>query len=103
LAGASFRQRGLALWQGTPLGTRVGLLATATVAAQLILHPSLVHYGEKSRRSQVEGAYATLVRRQPQWREQLLAEAQRRIDALHVLEDATAGTSELAFAVWSET
>ena len=46
--------------------------------------------------------------RQPQWREYVLAETQRRIDSLRVLEEAPPGphppgVEELAFAVWSAT
>jgi two-component system, NtrC family, nitrogen regulation sensor histidine kinase NtrY len=104
---ATGRERGVSAWQRAPASVRAGLLLAAAVAAQLVLHPSLVHYGEKNRRQQIENDYAPLVRRQPQWREQLMAAALDRIDSLHVSPGAPArgeaGVSELAFAVWSET
>jgi len=47
-------------WAGLVLGT-VGLLS-------LLLYPSLVHYGEKGARRQIERDHAPLILRQPQWR-----------------------------------
>ncbi|MBI3932349.1 MAG: HAMP domain-containing protein [Acidobacteria bacterium] len=84
-------------------------LALATVALlALMLYPTLVHYGEKNARQQIEHDHAPLVRRQPQWREYVLRETRQRIDVLNVLEDLPWGSApplleELAFAVWSST
>jgi signal transduction histidine kinase len=84
-------------------------VALAAVAAlSLLLYPSLVHYGEKNTRVQIERDHAPLVLRQPQWREYVLAKTERRIDSLSVLEEAPPGAyppdiEELAFAVWSVT
>jgi signal transduction histidine kinase len=106
LAAGAFR------WQPrlrqAPTGALAGVALAATAGLGLLLYPSLVHYGEKSTRQQIERDHAPLVLRQPQWRAYVLAEAQRRIDALELLEEAPPGPyppgiEELAFAVWSET
>jgi two-component system, NtrC family, nitrogen regulation sensor histidine kinase NtrY len=84
-------------------------LALATIGLlALILYPSLVHYGEKGLRLQIERDHAPLILRQPQWRAFVLNESQRRVDALSPLEDAPEGPNapgieELAFATWSAT
>jgi len=90
------------------LGPRAGLALVATAGLSLLLYPSLVHYGEKNTRLQIERDHAPLVLRQPQWREYVLASTQRRIDSLRVLEESPPGPyppdiEELAFAVWSVT
>ena len=90
------------------LGPRAGAVLAAVAGLSLLLYPSLVHYGEKNTRLQIERDHAPLVLRQPQWREYVLASAQRRIDSLRVLEEAPPGPyppdiEELAFAVWSTT
>jgi hypothetical protein len=89
-------------------GARAGLAVAAVGFLALLLYPSLVHFAEKNIRLQIERDHAPLIRRQPQWREYVLAESQRRIDALNLLEDtppgpSPAGIEELAFAVWSAT
>jgi len=90
------------------LGPRAGLALCAVALVSLLLYPSLVHYGEKNTRLQIERDHAPLVLRQPQWREYVLASAQRRVDELRVLEEAPPGPyppdiEELAFGVWSVT
>ena len=89
-------------------GARAGLAVAAVGLLGLLLYPTLVHFAEKNTRLQIERDHASLIRRQPQWREYVLAESQRRIDALNLLEDtppgpSPAGVEELAFAVWSAT
>jgi two-component system nitrogen regulation sensor histidine kinase NtrY len=89
-------------------GARAGLAVAAVGLLALLLYPSLVHFAERNTRLQIERDHAPLIRRQPQWREYILAESQRRIDALNLLEDTPsgpgpAGIEELAFAVWSAT
>jgi signal transduction histidine kinase len=83
-----------------------GLAAMALPA--LLLYPTLLHFGEKDVRRQIEGNHAQLVLRQPEWRESVLSESERRIDSLNVLEESPPGPTpplleELAFAVWSTT
>jgi two-component system, NtrC family, nitrogen regulation sensor histidine kinase NtrY len=99
-------------WSARLKGASPGLLAGISLAAvaflAAVLYPSLVHFGEKTTRVQIERDYARLVRRQPEWREYVLGQARRRIDAMEVLEESPAGAhppglEELAFAVWSET
>jgi len=90
------------------LGPRAAALLAAVAAVSLLLYPSLVHYGEKNTRLQIERDHAPLVLRQPQWREYVLASAQHRVDSLNVLEEAPPGPyppdiEELAFSVWSVT
>ena len=90
------------------LGARAALVLAGVAGLSLLLYPSLVHYGEKNTRLQIERDHAPLVLRQPQWREYVLASTQRRIDSLNVLEEAPPGPyppdiEELAFAVWSVT
>ena len=101
-----------ALWcprlRAASLGPRAGAALAALAALSLLLYPSLVHYGEKNTRLQIERDHAPLVLGQPQWREYVLASAQRRIDSLSVLEESPPGPyppdiEELAFGVWSVT
>ncbi|HKN46626.1 MAG TPA: HAMP domain-containing protein, partial [Candidatus Polarisedimenticolia bacterium] len=59
-------------------------------------------------RQQVERNYAPAVLRQAPWRQYVLRETERQIDAMNVLEEAPPGPAppgveELAFAVWSHT
>jgi signal transduction histidine kinase len=89
-------------------GVRAGVVIAGVAVFALLLYPSLIHYGEKSTRAQIERDHAPLVLRQPQWREYVLSESRQRIDALNVLEDQPEapfplGLEELAFAVWSAT
>ncbi len=88
-------------------GSRAGIVLALVAFLSLLLYPALVHYGEKTIRQQIERDHASLVLHQPQWREYVLAESQRRIDALDVLEEIPGGApplaEELAFAVWSKT
>jgi signal transduction histidine kinase len=89
-------------------GRRVGLALTAVGVAAALLYPSLVHFGEKSTRLQIERDHRELILRQPGWRDYVLEEARHKIDALEVLEETPAGPQrpaleELAFSVWSTT
>jgi signal transduction histidine kinase len=100
------------LWEPRLRAATLGLRAAAALAGMaglsLLLYPSLVHYGEKNTRLQIERDHAPLVLRQPQWREYVLASTQRRIDSLNVLEESPPGPyppeiEELAFGIWSVT
>jgi signal transduction histidine kinase len=107
LAGGT-RQAWAPRLRAASLGARAGLALAGVAVVSLLLYPSLVHYGEKNTRLQIERDHAPLVLRQPQWREYVLASTQRRIDSLNVLEEAPPGPyppdiEELAFAVWSVT
>jgi signal transduction histidine kinase len=87
---------------------RAALVVGAVGVLSLLLQPSLAHYGEKSVRLQIERDHAPLILRQPQWRAFVLSEAQAKVDALQLLEDAPEGPNppgldELAFATWSAT
>lgn len=89
-------------------GRRVGLGLTAVAVGAALLYPSLVHFGEKSTRLQIERDHTPLILRQPGWREYVLEEARRKIDVLEVLEATPPGPhrpllEELAFSVWSST
>jgi signal transduction histidine kinase len=90
-----------------PAGLRAGLAILGLAVCGLMLHPTLVHYGEKQLRLQIESEHAPLILRQPQWREDVLGAALRRIDSLETLRDAAAGgarsADELAFSIWSTT
>jgi signal transduction histidine kinase len=91
-----------------PVGVRGALAVLGLAACGLVLHPTLVHYAEKELRRQVESGDAPLVLRQPQWREDVLGDALRRIDSLEVVREASReGTGrlvdELAFSIWSTT
>jgi signal transduction histidine kinase len=94
--------------QAASPGARAGVLLVAVALLSLLLHPSLVHFGEKHTRSQIERVQADLVLGQPQWREYGLRETTRKIDALDLLEETPPsprppGLEELAFSVWSLT
>jgi signal transduction histidine kinase len=87
---------------------RAALAVVGLAACGLVLHPALVHYAEKELRGQIEGGDAPLVLRQPQWREDVLGEALRRIDSLEALRElplvgAGRSADELAFSIWSAT
>jgi len=102
------REALLSGWRRASPGGRAGLLIGCAVGAQLVVHPSLVHYAEKNRRLQIQDEYAPLVLAQPDWRDGLLAEAQNKIDAQRLLEprlaeDDDTNLAELAFALWSRT
>jgi signal transduction histidine kinase len=89
-------------------GLRAGITLAAVALGAALLYPSLVHFGEKSTRLQIERDHTPLILRQPGWREYVLEEARRRIDALEVLEEKPPGLQrplleELAFSVWSGT
>jgi signal transduction histidine kinase len=95
-----FREAPAEAWAGFALAV-VGLLS-------LLLYPSLLHFGEKGVRLQIERDHAPLILRQPQWRASVLSEAQRKVDTLALLEEPSNGTippglEELAFATWSAT
>jgi signal transduction histidine kinase len=89
-------------------GARAGLAVIATFVLALLLYPSVAHFAEKNRRVQIEQEYAPFILRQPEWRRFVLAESQREIDSLGILEDSLEGPSppgvdELAFSIWSAT
>jgi signal transduction histidine kinase len=95
LAGASPGQRAIAVVLG------VALLS-------LLLHPTLVHFGEKALRHRIEGRYAEVIRTQSFWRSDRLRQAQAEVDLLNVLEESPPrrprpGEEELAFWIWSST
>lgn len=87
---------------------RAGLGVATVALLSLLLYPSLVHFGEKNTRLQIQQQHAQVVLRQPEWREYILEASCRKIDELQVLEKTPPGphpplTEELAFAVWSDT
>jgi signal transduction histidine kinase len=89
-------------------GPRAGLLLLGVAGLSLVLHPTLVHFGEKAQRWRIEGQYAQLIRGQSAWREERVRAAREAIDALAVLEEHApghppVGLEELAFSIWSET
>ena len=93
---------------GATPGQRLALGLAAVATGATLLYPSLVHFGEKSARLQIERDHAPLILRQPRWREYILEEVRRRIDALKMLEETPPGPrrpllEELAFSVWSAT
>ncbi|HWX25527.1 MAG TPA: hypothetical protein VN083_10810, partial [Vicinamibacteria bacterium] len=103
---AALRER----WTGLLLtpGGRAGaaLLATAITAA--LLYPSLLDFETRAGRFQIEHDYAPKVLRQPQWREWVLTETRRQIDALAAHGEPLPSperprAEDLAFAVWSKT
>ena len=84
----------------------LAILAVATLSA--LLYPTLVHFSQRSLGLQVERDYASLVLRQPEWRQYVLQATERSIDGMNLLEQAPPGiylpgAEELAFAVWSAT
>jgi signal transduction histidine kinase len=102
------RERWAPRLRDATLGPRAGVVLASVAALSLLLYPSLAHYAEKNTRLQIERDHAPLVLRQPHWREYVMASTQRRIDSLHVLEEAPPGPyppdiDELAYAVWSVT
>jgi signal transduction histidine kinase len=103
---ASSRSRWVPGLMALSPGQRAGTLLVCVAAFAVLLHPSLVHFREKATRRQIESEYAPAVLRQPRWREHVLSETERRIDALRLLEEANGPpplVDELAFAVWSST
>lgn len=92
----------------TPPGARAATTLVAVAVLTALLHPTLVHFGEKNVRLQIEGGYAHDVLRQPGWRTYVLDETRRRIDALALLEEDPPGPNppgieQLAFFVWAQT
>ncbi len=108
LLGAS-REDARPRWPWPAAGGRAGFVLGAVGVLSLLLHPTLMHFAEKSVRNQIEHEYASAVLRQPEWRERVLARTQRQIDGLDLLEDVPPGpgppplVDELAFATWSGT
>jgi signal transduction histidine kinase len=104
---------GLVLASGIrPPGRRpdVRVLAYMGAGAALgaLLAPTLTHLGERAQRADIQFERAPRVLTHPAWRHSVLAEAQRRADALDILEETLPGRQpplleELAFAVWSGT
>jgi signal transduction histidine kinase len=109
LAGVAAHHRGwLPMVRAAPAEAWAGLVLATVGLLSLLLYPSLVHYGEKGARRQIERDHAPLILRQPQWRAFVLSEAQRKVDTLDLLEDPSNGPSppgleELAFATWTAT
>jgi signal transduction histidine kinase len=79
------------------------LLATATTAG--LLYPSLLFFETRAGRFQIDHDYAPRVLRQPQWREWVLGETRRQIDALAPSLEAPPArrAQDQAFALWSKT
>ncbi|HEY6548359.1 MAG TPA: hypothetical protein VI589_10650, partial [Vicinamibacteria bacterium] len=96
-----------AKWSEASAGLRALTLLVAAAALGLVLHPSLVHFGERAQRRRIEGEYADRVRSQSAWRAGRLRDVRREIDALQVLEESAGrgapGLEELAFSIWSDT
>jgi signal transduction histidine kinase len=96
-------------WSGASAGVRAAAALPVVGGLALILHPSLMHFAEKSTRLQIQNEYAAAVLRQPEWRDRVLDQTQRQLDALELLEDAPPALAppplidELAFAAWSAT
>ena len=91
-----------------PLEARAALTVLAFSALTLDLYPALVALEARNARLQVERNYAPAVLRQASWRQYVLRETERQIDAMNVLEEAPPGPAppgveELAFAAWSHT
>ena len=91
-----------------PLEARAIFAVLAVSALALDLYPALVALEARNTRMQVERNYAPAVLRQAPWRQYVLRETERQIDAMNVLEEAPPGPAppgleELAFAVWSHT
>ena len=91
-----------------PIEAGAALAVLAVSALTLDLYPALVALEARNTRQQVERNYAPAVLRQAPWRQYVLREAERQIDAMNVLEEAPPGPTppgveELAFAVWSPT
>jgi signal transduction histidine kinase len=91
---------------------RPGALAAAGLAAVAVtgavLHVSLALLGQRHLRQRVASEDAPLVLRQPDFREAVLDETEKRIDSLRLLAEdppggAQPGIEELAFAVWAGT
>jgi len=91
-----------------PIEAGAALAVLAVSALTLDLYPALVALEARNTRLQVERNHAPAVLRQAPWRQYVLREAERQIDAMNVLEEAPPGPTppgveELAFAVWSHT
>jgi len=89
-------------------GASAALVLLVVAALAALLYPTLVHDTQQTLRLQIERDYASLVLRQPEWRQYALEGTERAIDSMNVLEDAPPGIyppgiEELAFAVWSAT
>jgi signal transduction histidine kinase len=102
------RESGRRWLAARPLEVRGALAVLAVSALTIGLYPALVALEGRNTRLQVERNYAPAVLRQASWRQYVLREAERQIDAMNVLEEAPPGPAppgveELAFAVWSHT
>ncbi len=103
---------GRARWQGALAAAspeRRTLFAPVLVAAlAALLQPSLVHFGEKELRREVQRDLTASILRQPQWRDFVLEQSCKRLDTRELLERAQApsglqGVESLAFELWSST
>jgi signal transduction histidine kinase len=108
LALAGFRPGPLAWFDRARPGARAaaGLAVVAATGAVLVV--SLALLGARHLRGRVASEDAPLVLHQPDFRDQVLDETQKRIDSLRLLGDdppggARPGIEELAFAVWAAT
>jgi signal transduction histidine kinase len=96
-------------WARASAGVRAGVALLVVGCLSLLLHPSLMDFAEKSTRIQIQNEYAAAVLRQPEWREHVLGQTRRQLDALELLEDTPPALAppplidELAFAAWSAT
>lgn len=105
LAGTHGRWRAWLLTASPGARAVAAMLGVALLS--LLLHPTLVHFGEKAQRRRIEGRYAEVIR-QSSWRSDRLREAQSEVDLLNVLEETPPrrplpGEEELAFWIWSST
>jgi signal transduction histidine kinase len=105
---AGLRPR-LLLWlQHARPGVRVAAGLAAVAATGALLSVCLTLLGQRHLRERVATEDAPLVLRQPDAREEVIQETQKRIDSLGLLTDdppegARPDIEELAFAVWAAT
>jgi hypothetical protein len=90
------------------LEARAALCLAGVAMLGGLLYPAVAHYSEKNVRQQIEHEHAPLVRRQPQWRDYMLAAARREVDRMRLFKGALPGPhppgiEELAYAVWAST
>jgi signal transduction histidine kinase len=96
-------------WLAMASPERRALCVPALVAVlAALLQPSLVHFGEKELRRQVQHDEAPRILRQPQWRDFVLEQTCKRLDDASLLAQASMpgglqDRAPLAFGLWSST
>jgi signal transduction histidine kinase len=105
---AGIRPRLLVWLDGARPGARAAAGLGLVAAVGALLAVSLTLLGQRHLRERIASEDAPLILRQPEIREQVLEETQKRIDSLGLLTDdppgrARPGIEELAFAVWAAT